>query len=190
MLPLFEHDLQSLKLGLRQHSLPIVQVATYKLPTGFFTCLEKGKPYVPIKSVLAAAFLWQRGKVFGNGSSGPTDQKTLPLLHTIRRQRYAGRLSDHPVESWVGDERYGRKDLLERLCTDGCLEVFWGLHCATLMKRNFACGSKLSWSWVERKPGARRRCSSASCHALRKRSSSPAGTSKGLMRMTSCIAWV
>jgi hypothetical protein len=40
-LPLFERDLQSLKSGLRQNSLPKVQFATYGLPTGFFTCSEK-----------------------------------------------------------------------------------------------------------------------------------------------------
>jgi len=39
--------------------LPKVPFATYGLPTGFFTCLEKGKPYVPVKSVLAAVFMWQ-----------------------------------------------------------------------------------------------------------------------------------
>jgi len=36
-LPLFERDWQSLKLALRQNSLPKVQVATSGLPTGFFT---------------------------------------------------------------------------------------------------------------------------------------------------------
>src|SRR5438067_12938924 len=40
-------------------------------------------------------------------------------------------------------------------------------HSATLTKRNFAFGSRLSWSRVERKPGACRRCSAASCQALR-----------------------
>jgi hypothetical protein len=40
-----------------------VPFATYELPTGFFTCLEKGKPYVPVKSVLAAVFMRQRGTV-------------------------------------------------------------------------------------------------------------------------------
>jgi hypothetical protein len=43
-----------------------VQVATYGLPTGFFTCSEKGQPYVPVQSVLAAAFIWQPGKVIGD----------------------------------------------------------------------------------------------------------------------------
>jgi hypothetical protein len=62
-LPLFERDWQSLKLALRQNSLPKVQFATYGLPTGFFTCSEKGTPSVPVKSVLAAAFIWQRSKV-------------------------------------------------------------------------------------------------------------------------------
>jgi hypothetical protein len=43
--------------------LPKVPFATSGLPTGFFTCLEKGKPYVPVKSVLAAVFMRQRGTV-------------------------------------------------------------------------------------------------------------------------------
>jgi hypothetical protein len=43
--------------------LPKVPFATYGLPTEFFTCLEKGKLYVPVKSVLAAVFMRQRGTV-------------------------------------------------------------------------------------------------------------------------------
>jgi hypothetical protein len=46
--------------------LPKVPFATYGLPTGFFTYLEKNKPYVPVKSVLAAVFMRQRGTVIGS----------------------------------------------------------------------------------------------------------------------------
>jgi hypothetical protein len=49
------------------------------------------------------------------------------IRHTARRQRDAGLLSDHPVESRVGDEGHDCEDLLERLCTYGCLEVLWEL---------------------------------------------------------------
>jgi hypothetical protein len=61
--PSSELEWRSLKTGLRQHSLPKVLFATYGLATGFFICSEKGKPYVPVKSVLAAIFMWQRDKI-------------------------------------------------------------------------------------------------------------------------------
>lgn len=47
----------------RQHSLPKVPFAAKTLPKDFFTSSEKGEPYLPVKSVLAAVFLWQRGTV-------------------------------------------------------------------------------------------------------------------------------
>ncbi len=48
-LPLFERDWQSLKSGLRQHSLPKVQFATKTLPKDFSTCSERRMPYLPVK---------------------------------------------------------------------------------------------------------------------------------------------
>jgi hypothetical protein len=56
-LPLFERDWQSLKLALRHYSLPKVQFATKKLPKDFSACSEKGRPYLPVKLVLAAVFM-------------------------------------------------------------------------------------------------------------------------------------
>jgi len=43
--------------------LPKVPFATYELPAGFFVFSERDKPYLPVKSVLAASFFWQRGMV-------------------------------------------------------------------------------------------------------------------------------
>jgi len=43
--------------------LPKVPFATKTLPKDFSAWLEKGEPYLPIKSVFAATFIWQRGKV-------------------------------------------------------------------------------------------------------------------------------
>jgi len=40
-----------------------MQIATYKLPKRFFLFWKKDKPHMHIESVLAAIFLWQRGKV-------------------------------------------------------------------------------------------------------------------------------
>ena len=68
--PLLEHEERSLKTGLRQYPLPKVLFATYGLPTGFFTCLEKGKPYVPVKAVLAAVIMRQRGTVMAHDGFG------------------------------------------------------------------------------------------------------------------------
>jgi hypothetical protein len=62
-LPLFERDWQSLKLTLRHYSLPKVQFATKTLPKDFSACSEKGRPYLPVKSVLTAVFMRQCGKV-------------------------------------------------------------------------------------------------------------------------------
>jgi hypothetical protein len=46
----------------------------YGLSTGFFTCSEKGKPYVLVKSVLAAFFIWRRGKVIWRDILDSQDQ--------------------------------------------------------------------------------------------------------------------
>jgi hypothetical protein len=62
-LPLFELEWQSFKGGPRQHSLPKVRFAIKSLPEDFSACSERDKPSMPVKSVLAAAFLWQRGRV-------------------------------------------------------------------------------------------------------------------------------
>jgi hypothetical protein len=43
--------------------LPKVRFAAKTLPKRFFLFLKKGKPHLPVKSVLAAAFIWQRGTV-------------------------------------------------------------------------------------------------------------------------------
>ncbi len=34
-----------------------------RLPKDFFVFSERGKPYLPVKSVLAVVFIWQRGKI-------------------------------------------------------------------------------------------------------------------------------
>jgi hypothetical protein len=62
-LPPSERDRLSLKRRLRQNTLPKVQFAAYRLPTGFFTHSEKGKPYMPVKSVFAATFMMASGNV-------------------------------------------------------------------------------------------------------------------------------
>jgi hypothetical protein len=62
-LPLFEREWKGLKLALRQNSLPRVQFAAKTLPKRFFLFLKKGQPYMHVESVLAAAFIWQRGTV-------------------------------------------------------------------------------------------------------------------------------
>lgn len=50
-------------MELRQHSLPKVQFATKTLPKDFSACSEQGGPYLPVQSVLAAAFIWRCGKI-------------------------------------------------------------------------------------------------------------------------------
>jgi len=51
--PLSERDQQSLKLALRHDSLPKVQFATKTLPKDFSEQAERGRPYLPVESVLA-----------------------------------------------------------------------------------------------------------------------------------------
>jgi len=62
-LPLSELDWESLKGELRQNILPKEQFAAKALPKDFSICLETGKPYMPVKSVLAAVFTVASGKV-------------------------------------------------------------------------------------------------------------------------------
>jgi len=42
--------------------LPKVQFAVKSLPKVFSIFLERGKPRLPVKSVRASVFLWQRGR--------------------------------------------------------------------------------------------------------------------------------
>jgi hypothetical protein len=51
--------------------LPKEQFAAKALPKDFSICLETGKPYMPVKSVLAAVFMVASGKVIW--------QSVLPL---------------------------------------------------------------------------------------------------------------
>jgi len=62
-LPLFEREWISLKIELCQYSLPKVQFATKTLPKDFFPFSKRKIPYLPVKWVLAAFFMWQCGKV-------------------------------------------------------------------------------------------------------------------------------
>jgi len=50
----------------RQNSLPKVQFAIQSLPKDFSVFSERDKQYLPVKYVLAAVFMWQSGKVFGD----------------------------------------------------------------------------------------------------------------------------
>jgi hypothetical protein len=61
-LPLFEREWISLKIELCQYSLPKVQFATKALPKDFSPFSKRKIPYVPVKWVLAAVFMWQCGK--------------------------------------------------------------------------------------------------------------------------------
>jgi hypothetical protein len=61
--PFFELEWLRLKTEHRQNSLPKVRIAISRLPKRFFVFLEKGRPRMHVKSVLAAVFLGQRGTV-------------------------------------------------------------------------------------------------------------------------------
>jgi hypothetical protein len=52
-----------LKKWPRPHSLPKVPFAIQSLPKDFFVFSERSKPYLPVKSVLAAVFMWQCGRL-------------------------------------------------------------------------------------------------------------------------------
>jgi hypothetical protein len=47
--------------------LPKVPFAISELPAGFFPLFGKEKPSLLVKWVLAAVFIWQRGKVIWRG---------------------------------------------------------------------------------------------------------------------------
>src|SRR6266581_1181163 len=90
------------------------------------SCLINRERLHPLLSCFLNWRSWH-AKISTTDRIGSANQKIFSLLPTTSRQRDAGLLGDHPVESWVGDEGHSRKDLLERLGTNGGLEVLWRL---------------------------------------------------------------
>jgi hypothetical protein len=74
-LPLFELGWQRLKSGPRQHSLPKVRFVINRLPKDFSVFSERGKPFLPVKLILAVVFIWQCGKLLW---------QTIAFQHKIR----------------------------------------------------------------------------------------------------------
>jgi len=97
-LPLLELEWQSLKTELRQNTLPKVQIAVKSLPKDFSVFSERSKPYLPVKSVLAAVFIWQCGKVIWQRMllsvsyqhRGGKNESAIPYTKTIRENDESG----------------------------------------------------------------------------------------------------